>query len=130
MSLRSILIPLCLFGLHSVAFAGEKTLMHCFAFTQIEEASESDWEAFHKATDELVGKIDGLERVWYGKLRRPLAQYTREGERRERQYGVCMEMRDQAALTAYGEHPAHAEWLKSYEKVRVPGTTTYDILGQ
>lgn len=129
MTLRSLLL-VCLLGLPAAAIAGEKTLMHCFAFTEIEEAAEADWEAFYTATDELVGKVDGLERVWYGKLRRPLAQYTREGERRERQHGVCMEMRDQAALTAYAEDPAHAEWLKAYEKVRVPGTTTYDILGR
>ncbi|MBI1356196.1 MAG: hypothetical protein GC160_17785 [Acidobacteria bacterium] len=112
------------------AFAGEKALMHCFAFTEIEDAKDADWQAFFKATDDMVGKIDGLNKVWYGKLKRPLGQYDREGKRALRQWGVCMEMKDEAAYTAYGEHPAHAEWVKAYEKVRVPGTTTYDILGQ
>ncbi len=114
----------------AAAFAGEKKLMHCFAFTEIEGATEADWKAFYKATDELPGKIEGLNKVWYGKLRRPLGQYNKEGKQTVRQSGVCMEMDDAKALTAYDESPAHAEWLKAYEKVRVAGTTTYDILGQ
>jgi hypothetical protein len=112
------------------AFAGEKSLMHCFAFTEVEDAKDADWKAFFEATDALVGKIDGLEKVWYGKLKRPLGQYDKEGKRSLRQWGVCMEMKDSDALTAYSEHDAHAEWVKVYAKVRVPGTTTYDILGQ
>lgn len=112
------------------AFAGEKSLMHCFAFTEIEDAKDADWKAFFEATDALPGKIDGLEKVWYGKLKRPLGQYGKEGKRSLRQWGVCMEMEDEAALTAYAEHEAHADWVKVYGKVRVPGTTTFDILGQ
>jgi len=112
------------------AFAGEDGLMHCFAFTEIEDASDADWEAFYEATDALPDKIDGLERVWYGKLRRPLRQYNSQGESTMRQWGVCMEMEDADALTAYAEHEAHSDWVKVYEKVRVPGTTTFDILGQ
>ncbi len=116
--------------LSSNAFAGEKSLMHCFAFTEVEDAKDADWKAFFEATDELVEKIDGLNKVWYGKLKRPLGQYDREGKRSLRQWGVCMEMENERALTAYSEHEAHAEWVKVYGKVRVPGTTTYDILGQ
>ena len=112
------------------AIASEKTLMHCFAFTEVEGASQADWDAFHKATDELPGKIEGLGKVWAGKLRRPLSQYDSQGERTQRQHGVCMEMADEKVLEAYAKHEAHAEWVKAYEKVRVPGTTTYDILGR
>lgn len=124
------LLAAALTVLSGPAAAGEKALMHCFAFTEIDGASDDDWKAFFKATDELPDKIDGLNKVWYGKLRRPLSQYNRDGKQSVRQWGVCMEMKDQAALTAYGEHDAHADWVKAYEKVRVAGTTTYDILGQ
>lgn len=127
--------------------AGEKKLMHCFTFTVIEGATDAQWTAFQKATDELPGKIPGLTRVWHGKLRSPLTLFTTDGETRKklrdggkdvagtvnmvrRQYGVCMEMDDAAALKQYADHPAHAEWVKVYEKVRVYGTTTFDILGQ
>ena len=113
------------------AIAGEKALMHCFAFTVIEEATDADWEAFLTATDELPSKIDGLEKVWVGKLRRPLRQYGRnQNEPRQRQWGVCMEMTDEEALAVYANHDAHTAWVKVYEKVRVPGTTTFDIIGQ
>ena len=112
------------------AISGEKALMHCFAFTEIEGAAQADWDAVYKATDELPGKIDGLNKVWVGKLRRPLSQYDSQGERIQRQHGVCMEMADEKALENYAKHEAHAEWVKVYEKVRVPGTTTYDILGR
>ncbi len=113
------------------AVAGEKALMHCFAFTEIEGASDADWAAFMKATNELPGKIEGLTRVWVGKLRRPLNQYGRNQDTpRKRQSGVCMEMDDGEALAVYAKHPAHDEWVKAYEKVRVPGTTTFDILGR
>ena len=113
------------------AAAGEKKLMHCFAFTEIESATDADWAAFMKATNELPDKIEGLEKVWVGKLRRPLRQYGRnQDEPRERQSGVCMEMADEAALEVYATHPAHSEWVKVYETVRVAGTTTFDIIGR
>ena len=65
--------------LAGIASAGEKKLMHCFAFTPIEDASEADWEAFYKATDELPDKVEGFNKVWYGKLRRPMRLYYKTG---------------------------------------------------
>ena len=116
----------CLFVLTGVLSAGEKKLMHCFTFTTIKEASGADWKAFQAATDALPKTMSGVvSRVWHGKLRRPL----RVGSD-VREYGVCMEMPDEAALKAYASHAAHGDWVKVYEKVRVEGTTTYDILGQ
>ncbi len=122
--------------LTGVGAAGEKKLMHCFAFTPVEDASEADWEAFYKATDELPDKIDGFNKVWYGKLRRPMRLYYKTGgdeaeyEQRVREWSVCMEMADIAALEKYADHPAHRQWEEAYFKVRQRGTTTFDILGQ
>ena len=127
--------------------AGEKKLMHCFAFTAVEGASEADWQAFFKATDALPGKIPGLSKVWYGKLLAPLAQFTVGAETRKelaggaksakgevsrmvRQWGVCMEMKDADTLKAYAADANHKEWDAAYAKVRVAGTTTYNIVGQ
>ena len=116
------------FWLCSVAAAGEKALLHCFFFTPIAEASQTEWDAFYKATDELPSKIDGLNRVWIGKLteRGAVSQQVKLG----REYGGCMEFTDEAALARYTTHPAHDAWVKVYEKVRVAGTTTFDILGR
>jgi hypothetical protein len=108
-----------------VLSAGEKKLMHCFAFTAIASATEADWAAFNKATDQLPEKIPGLTRVWHGKLRGAMD----EGES-ARTHGVCMEMNDAATLKAYAGHEAHKAWQAVYVKVRKPGTTTFDILGE
>jgi len=105
--------------------AGEKKVMHCFAFTAVDGASKADWDAFFKATDELPKKIKGLTHVWYGKLASPIRV---NGE--SRQWGVCMEMDSMAVRQAYGNDPAHDAWDKAYSKVRVEGTTTFDIVGQ
>lgn len=132
----------------SLLMGQQRTLMHCFTFTEIPEATAADWDAFRKATEELPSKIDGLLKVWHGKLARPLGILQTDGaldadnqkKLREggsvpaqvklvrRQYGVCMEFRNEEALKVYAKHPAHDAWMKTYEKVRVPGTTTFDIL--
>ena len=119
---------LCLAGgmlLASTALAGEKKLMHCFYFTTVEGATQADWDAFYKATDEIPKKIKGVSHVWYGKLQRPLSV-----DGATRQFGVCMEMDNAEARRSYGSDPYHKVWDVAYSKVRVAGTTTLDFLGQ
>ena len=125
---RELVLLAGVLAFSGLASAGEKALMHCFFFTPIAEASEADWDAFYRATEELPSKIEGLDRVWVGKLRkRPaVSQQVKLG----REYGACMELDDEAVLERYAVHPAHDAWVKIYEKVRVAGTTTFDILGQ
>ena len=103
----------------------QKSLMHVFAYTPVKGATQADFDAFRKATADMVGKVPGLRKAWVGKLRHPLkvGDDTRE-------YGVAMEFDNEAALDAYAKHPAHDEWVKAYSRVRVEGTTTYDILGE
>ena len=136
----------CVLGLAS-ASAGEKGLMHCFAFTTIDTATPAEWEAFVKATDAWPSKFSEIKHVWVGKLARPLAQYRVdaatgkkfaenpkqsgiEATRVMRSWGVCMHMESQDTLKKYVTQPYHKEWMAAYEKVRVAGTTTYDIIGQ
>src|SRR5437870_8871442 len=133
----------------SAAHAGDKTLMHCFAWTSIKTATPADWQAFFKASDALPSKIAGVKRVWYGKLDSPLGQASivkmdpetrkkyvagetepAEIQRTPRDWGMCMEMKDAAALKAYDTDPYHKVWIGAYEKVRVEGTTTFNIIGQ
>ena len=68
-----------------------------------------DWYAFYRATEELPSKIEGLDRVWVGKLRkRPaVSQQVKLG----REYGACMELDDEAALETYAVHPAQFDLL-------------------
>ena len=62
--------------LSTAAHAGDKKLMHCFAFTSIKEATPAQWDGFFKASDALPGKIKGVSKVWYGKLTSPIPQYS------------------------------------------------------
>jgi hypothetical protein len=128
------------------SFAAEKGIMHCFAFTPKAEATDADFKAYYAATDKLAKDFKGIKRVWYGKLRSPLNQIRVDAEsgkkftatnnkvegatatRVRREHAGCMEFKDAAAWEAYAKSPAHDAWVKVYEKVRVDGTTTYQIL--
>ena len=106
------------------ATAADKPMMHCFIFTPITSATDADWKAFYDATAKLPSGMKGIvNHVWYGKMRRPLTV----GDAK-REYGVCMEMSGPDALAKYTKSPAHDTWMKAYEKVRVAGTTTYDLI--
>ena len=145
--MRNLILVAAVLALATGLSAGEKKLVHCFYFTVVDSATQADWDAFGKATDALPGKISGLQSVWQGKLARPLALFNVDPETRKkltageakvagtvtravRQHGVCMVFADEAAFKAYAPHPAHKEWDAVYAKVRVPGTTTIDFIGQ
>ena len=146
---RSFLLWAATFLVSQAALAGEKTVMHCFAWTPIKEATNADWQAFYKASDDLPRKIKGIKRVWYGKLMSPLPQIHFQQVDREafrkyqagetvnasvsatpRDYGMCMEFANADALKAYDADPFHKIWTAAYEKVRVDGTTTFNIPGR
>ena len=129
--------------------AGDKKVMHCFAWTSIKEATPADWEAFFKASDALPAKIPTISHIWYGKLAAPLGQtmlgtidpesfkkfragerVTSEVSRMNRDWGMCMEMASEDALKAYDTDPYHKIWTDAYAKIRVDGTTTFNIIGQ
>ena len=133
----------------SLGAAGEKKLMHCFAWTPVKDATPADWEAFYKASDALPKKIKGIGKVWYGKQASPLTQVSvgkiddpalksfRAGDavnapitRVAREYGMCMEMDSEDVLKAYANDPYHKTWVEAYSKIRVEGTTTFNIVGQ
>lgn len=149
MNCRSLGLWAATLLLSQAALAGEKTVMHCFAWTPIKEATNADWQAFYKASDQLPNKIKGIKRVWYGKLVSPLPQIhfqkvDNETFRRyqagetvnasvsatPREYGMCMEFANADVLKAYDADPFHKIWTAAYEKVRVEGTTTFNIPGQ
>jgi hypothetical protein len=126
--IAALVVGIMLFGAGWLAgqqnAATQKTLLHVFAYTPIEGATQQDFDNFRKASGDMVGKVPGLKRVWVGKLRRPL-----DVADSKRVYGAAMEFDNADALDAYAKNPVHTEWQKVYEKVRVEGTTTFDILG-
>ena len=62
-----------------------------------------------------------LMKVWIDKARRPEMLGG---------IGGFAGLFDATALKSYDADPYHKEWLAAYERVRVYGTTTYNILGQ
>jgi hypothetical protein len=135
--------------LAGTANAADKTLMHCFAWTSIKEATPAEWQAFFKASDAMPSKIKVVKKVWYGKLAQTLGQVSvtqidpearkkaaagekvnAEVQRTPRDWGMCMELTSLDALKTYDADPYHKEWNAVYEKVRVEGTTTFNIVGQ
>ncbi len=147
MRFRNLQYAAALLLLAAPARAAENTTLHCFAWTAKPEATAADWEAFAKASDEVPRKIKGVVRVWYGKLQNPLGQVSISGmentdfrkfnagervtspvTRLWRQYAMCIEMTGPDALKAYDADPYHQTWAAAYEKVRVEGTTTFDML--
>ena len=133
----------------NAAHAGEKALLHCFAWTPVKEATPADWEAFYKASDAMPKKIKGVTHVWYGKLQSPLgqtsigkvdddtikkyragAEITAPITRTPREYGMCIEMKNAEVKKMYDTDPYHKIWTDAYAKIRVDGTTTFQILGQ
>ena len=87
----------------STAFAGEKALMHCFAYTAIETATPADWEAFYKATDNLPKQVKTVKHVWYGKLQDNLFIYRTDA-------ATSQKFRDGAkSATAFGSAGKSAE---------------------
>ena len=147
MKLRNIL-PVMILAAGATATAGEKALMHCFAYTPIAEATQAEWDAFQKASADMPKMIPGITKVWTGKLTGPLnlvvaadgadRKKVASGEKdvvgklmlQKREYGMCIEMKDADTLKSYPTHPYHKVWSEAYAKVRVAGTTTFNILGQ
>ena len=145
--MRNVIVTLAILMLATALSAGEKKLMYCVYFSVVDSATDAEWQAFAKTTDALPAKVPGLSKVWHGKLSRPVPVYSPDDEARKklaageekatgaftqsiRKYGVCMEFADAAAYKAYGPHPAHKEWEAVYWKVRMPGPTLFDFMGQ
>jgi hypothetical protein len=105
--------------------AASQGLVHAFAFTAEPAATAEDFAHLRKATHGMVDKIPGLKKVWMGKLLQPLDVGPNAPKRT---HGIVMEFEDEAALKVYADHPEHKAWERVYRKIRVPGTTTFDII--
>ena len=99
--------------------APKKSLIHAFAFQQVEGTTPPQMDELWAETRRMAGQIPEIKNIWMGKV-----------TNRDGLYGVVMEFDNQAGLKTYAAHPAHTKWNETYSKVRVEGTTTLDIQGQ
>ena len=103
----------------------QKTTIHAVAWTPQENATPQAFEDFKKATEHLVEVMPGLQRAWVGKLRRPLVHGDVT-----RTYGLVLEFDDVDSKVAYSSHSTRAPWAEVWSKVRVPGSTNFDVIGE
>ena len=103
----------------------QKTVIHAVAWTPIEGFTPQDLEELKQATAVLVQSVPGMKRAWVGKLRQPLTVGNAT-----RSHGLILEFDDLKSREAYSTHPNRAAWAKVWEKVRTPGPTVFDVLGE
>lgn len=103
--------------------ATQKTVVHAAAWTALDTMTAQDLESFRAETAALVGKVQGLRRVWVGKLREPA---TFDGNKRT--YGIVLEFDDLKSKNAYSDvHPQ--PWYDHFNKLRKPGSSNFDVVG-
>ncbi|MBI4460644.1 MAG: Dabb family protein [Acidobacteria bacterium] len=103
----------------------QRTVIHAVAWTAQKDATPEGLEDFRRATETLLDTMPGLRRAWVGKLRQPLVV----GDLR-RDYGLILEFENLATKEAYSSHPNRAPWAAVWEKVRIPGSTNFDVIGE
>ena len=103
----------------------QKTVIHAVAWTPTEGFTPQSLEELKQATAVLVQSVPGMQRAWVGKLRQPLTVGNAT-----RSYGLILEFDDLKSREAYSTHPNRAAWAKVWEKVRAPGATVFDVLGE
>ena len=60
---RCLILSSALAVFYSAAAAGEKGLMHCFAFTEIEDAKDADWKAWFESTEIPIKEMEASSRA-------------------------------------------------------------------
>lgn len=104
--------------------ATQKTVIHAAAWTALDTLTPEQFNNFKKETAAMVGKVPGVRRVWTGKLREPV---TVGGLKRD--YGLIVEFDDVKSKNAYtANHPL--PWYENFNKLRKPGSTSFDVVGE
>ena len=102
----------------------QRTVVHAAAWTALDTMTPQQFDDFKKLSASLVGQVPGLRRIWVGKLRAPV---TMEGQKRD--YGVIIEFDDVKTKNAYSDtHPE--PWYSTFNKLRKPGSTNFDVVGE
>lgn len=103
----------------------QKTVVHCVAWTAADGVTEEGIQEFIKSTASFTKSMPGLRRAWVGPLVRPVAQGNIT-----RNYGLVLEFDDLKSREAYTNHPSRAAWADVWSKIRTPGSTNFDVIGE
>jgi len=106
-------------------FQTQKTVLHCAAWTAKDGLTQAEFDAFKASLSKLPDMFPGLRRIWVGKLG---SEVTYNNEKRD--HSIALEFDSYAAKQAYSNSPHRPEWLKMFESVRKPGSTSFDLVGE
>jgi hypothetical protein len=98
-------------------FGQPKSVIHVVTVRWKADASEQQRQAAIKGIEKMASEIPGVKNIWTKTLKVQGQGYNN---------AFVMEFADEAALKAYGDHPAHREWEKVYLPIR-DQSTTHDI---
>lgn len=94
-------------------FGQPKTVMHVVALKWKADATPEMRQKAIDGVKTMAGKVPGIKNVWLKTLK---VQGTSSDTPYDATFAI--EFADEAALKAYGTHPAHDEWMKVYEPAR------------
>lgn len=98
-----------------------KSVIHVVTLYWKDGATAAQKKAALDGVEKMASEIEGLDRVWLKSIK---VQGDAGGKTLESAF--VMEFKDQAALDAYANHPAHKAWEKVYIPVRGE-SRTHDI---
>lgn len=102
----------------------QKTVLHVAAWTARDGITQQDLDTFQKESETITSQVPGLKRVWVGKLRQPL---TVDGI--QRNHAVVLEFDDLKSREAYTNNRP-ARWYDGLNRLRQPGSTNFDVVGE
>ena len=85
----------------------------------------ADLNQFKTSLSKLPGMFPGLKSAWVGKLSKPVT-YNDE----TRTHGLALEFETLEDKLAYSSSSHRDEWMKMFNSVRSPGSTSFDIVGE
>jgi hypothetical protein len=106
-------------------FQTEKSTIHCAAWTAKDGLTPAEFDTFKASLSKLPDMFPGLRRVWVGKLG---TEVTYNNEKRD--HAIALEFESYQAKQAYSKSPRRDEWLKMFETVRKPSSTSFDVVGE
>lgn len=129
---RNILLTLAGIGLFfsgwamgKEGFMTQKSMVHFAAWTAKDGLTQAEMDQFKASLTKLPDMFPGLERVWVGKLG---TEVTANGEKRS--HAIALQFTDYKSKLAYSNSHRREEWLKIFETVRKPGSTSFDLIGE